>query len=97
MADRIRLTVSETQQAANIFSRNSQELITMLNSLTSEKNALMAGWLGDSANAFSGEFDKLSQIVNQFAQFINQTGQQIQNAGQKMQETDTRVSSTLQR
>jgi WXG100 family type VII secretion target len=97
MADRIRLTVSDINRTAAVFTKDSQEIISMLNALTNEKNNLVSNWEGDSSRAFSGEFDQFVPQVRQFAQLIEQIGQQLKNAGQTLQETDTQVASALHR
>ncbi|MCR3760838.1 WXG100 family type VII secretion target [Clostridium felsineum] len=97
MADKIRLSVTEMTASAGVFTKNGNEIESMLRTLTSEKNKLVASWEGDSSKAFSAEFEQFAPQVTQFAKLIEQIGQQLKQAAQTMQETDARVASSLHR
>jgi WXG100 family type VII secretion target len=95
MADRIKLTVSEIERTSNTFIKDSQEILSILNALTTGKNTLLGGWDGDSANAFSNQFDQFSPKVKQFANLIEEVGQNLNRAGLDMQQTDTAIANSF--
>lgn len=97
MADRIRLTVSQIQSTASTFKNDSDEINSILSTLTSEKNKLLAAWEGDSAKAFSDEFENMAPKIRDFSTLVGQVGNQLNKAGRDMQDTDTRLASSLRK
>ncbi len=94
MAD-FEMTPGELRDAATFFSAKSEDMKSIINTLTQEVDNLDAGWDGAAQDAFFASYNEYKEPMNQFPQLLDQIAEQLKMLAENFEGLDSDLAQQM--
>lgn len=91
----IKLTPAELRTSAVKYQNGSEEINSILQSLTQEQEVIRSNWSGNSFDSFDNQFNELSPKIQQFSQLLQDINAQLIKVADIIEETDNSIASQI--
>ena len=88
----IRVSPEVLQDRARTYGRSSEDVTTILNTLSNLQEVLRGEWEGQAFQGFDRQFQELKPKVQNFAELLQQIQVQLDKTAQSMQQHDQDLS-----